>query len=91
MTSQYGACVLRAGSARLHACRYRRIRAPTRTHAHTHMYVILIAFLLQQRSTKAPQCYIIRTLPVLLVFRYTECGNRLRNSTTVNINVRHAT
>jgi hypothetical protein len=38
------------------------------THTHTHKYVICIAFPWQQQFTNAPQCYIIRTLPVFLQF-----------------------
>ena len=39
----------------------------TRVRAHTDKYVILIAFPLQQWFVHAPQCYVIRTLPVLLL------------------------
>ena len=39
------------------------------THAHTHNYVIFIAFSRDQWFANAPQCYVIRTLSVLLVFR----------------------
>ena len=56
MTSQYGAYALRAGLARLYA--RMRMHTPTRPdthmharmrkHAHTHQYVILIAFPRQQ-------------------------------------------
>jgi hypothetical protein len=40
MTSQYGAYALHAGLARLHA--RMRMHTPTRTHAHTDQYVILV-------------------------------------------------
>jgi hypothetical protein len=40
----------------------------TYAHAHTDQYVILTAFEQQQWLANAPQCYVIRTLPVLLYF-----------------------
>jgi hypothetical protein len=46
MTSQYGAYALRAGLAKLYV--RMRMHAPTRKHAHTDQYVILIAFPLQK-------------------------------------------
>jgi hypothetical protein len=38
----------------------------TRTHAHPEKHVIFIAFPWQQWFANTPECYIIRTLPVLL-------------------------
>ena len=58
ITSQYGACALLAGLARLyacmrmHACMHARTHAHTQKHAHTDQYVILIAFPQQQRFRK---------------------------------------
>ena len=44
-------------------------RARTGTHAHTDKYVILIAFPRQQWFANASQCYVIRTLHVLLLLQ----------------------
>jgi hypothetical protein len=41
---------------------------PKATNTHSG-FVILIAFPLQQWYTNAPQCYVMRTLRVLLIFR----------------------
>ena len=49
---QYGACALRAGYLRL------------QTHTHNISYLLLIHC--NNGCMKAPQCYVIRTLPVLL-------------------------
>jgi hypothetical protein len=71
ITSQYGAYALHAGLARLYALM--RMHTPmrpgtrihARTHAHTDQYIILIAFPRQQLLANAPQCDVVRTLPVL--------------------------
>jgi hypothetical protein len=46
-----------------------RVREPTSTHALTHtytqMYVLLIAFYDNSGYVNAPQCYVVRILPVL--------------------------
>ena len=41
-------------------------RTHARTHTHAQKYLILIDFTRQQWFANAPQCYVIRTLPVLL-------------------------
>ena len=69
MTSQYGAYALHAGLARLHAlcvCTSprARVRICTRSHAQTNKYYVLL-FRGNTRFAKAPECYIIRTVPVL--------------------------
>ena len=70
MTSQNGAYALHAGLATLHALI--RTHTPTRPginmHARTHGSVSNIAFPRQQRFANAPQCYVIRTLPILFSF-----------------------
>jgi hypothetical protein len=74
MTSQYGAYTLRAGLAGLYV-RMRmhtatrpstHMHARTRKHAHTDQYVML--FHSNNGYTKAPQYYVIRTLPILFIF-----------------------
>ena len=70
MTSQYAAYALRAGLARLCACMRMHtptrpgvhVYARTRKHAHTDQYVI---FHSNNGFVSAPQCYDIRTLPIL--------------------------
>jgi hypothetical protein len=69
MTSQHGAYALHAGKARLHA--HTRMHKPTRPGTHTHACMhehARIAFPRQQQFAKAPQCYIMRTLPILFFF-----------------------
>ena len=71
MTSQHGADALRAGLARLYA--RMRMHTPTRPgnhmHAqactHTNMQYLLL-FHSNNGLMNAPQCYVTRTLPVLL-------------------------
>jgi hypothetical protein len=75
MTSQHGAYALRAGSARLYE--RMRMRTPTLpgtqcTHVgqgctHTNMYNLLL-FHSNNCFVNAPQCNVIRTLPVLSFF-----------------------
>jgi hypothetical protein len=84
MTSQYGAYALRAGLARVHtrmrmhmptrpgANLHARTQARTRKHTHTDGLV------------KAPQCYGIRTLPVLFVF-FVEADSEFLQSVTLKI------
>jgi hypothetical protein len=76
MTLQHGAYALRAELARLHA-RMRmhtptrlgtHMHARTREHAYTQQYVIIIAFHSYDGFVNAPQCYDMRTLPVLFSF-----------------------
>ena len=55
------------------ACTRRRVRVPTCTHACRHatdQYVILIAVHSNNGFVNAPQCSVIRTLPVLFVFYF---------------------
>jgi hypothetical protein len=74
MTSQYGAYALRAGLARLYA--RMRLHTPTRLcthmharkHAHRDKYVILL-FHSDNAFVNAPDCYVIRTLPLLFLLR----------------------
>ena len=72
MTSQYGAYALRAGLARL--CAHMRMQTPkrlgihmhgTRKHAHTHQYVILIAF--RQQKWFPERASMLRYMYVCLV------------------------
>ena len=42
---------------------------PTHTHTHSHKHVILIDFHGNSCLVNAPQCYVMRTLPVLFSFR----------------------
>jgi hypothetical protein len=74
MTSQYGVYALYGGLARLYA----RIRTRTpmhpgthmhaRTHARASMYTHTLRFHDSNGFVNAPQCYVIRTLPMLLDF-----------------------
>ena len=74
MMSQYGAYVLHAGLAGIHALM--RMHTPTRpsthmrartsTHAHTDQQAVLIAFPRQKRFANAPQICVIRTLACLV-------------------------
>ena len=48
----------------VHTCTRPRVRVHALTHAHTDQWVILIAFPRQQLFANAPQCYVVRTLPV---------------------------
>ena len=48
------------------ACTRPRVRANASARTHTHEYVIVIAFPRQQWFANAPQCYLIRPLPVCL-------------------------
>ena len=74
MTSQYGAYAFHAERAMLHACTSprapaqarTRARTHTHTHTHTHKCVAFIAFPRQKWFATVPQCYVIRTLSVLL-------------------------
>jgi hypothetical protein len=72
LTSQYGACALHAGSARLHALI--RMHTPTRPgtnmHSRAHTSITNTAFPQQQWFANAPQCYVIRTLPVLFKHKH---------------------
>jgi hypothetical protein len=52
--------------AHTHAHAPGHTRTHTHTHTHTNKYVILIVLPLQQRFANVCQCYVIRTLPVLL-------------------------
>ena len=94
MTSQYGACALLTGLAMLYA-RMRmhmptrsdtHMHARTRSHAHTVPNVIFTAFIRQNGFVNAAQCYVIRTLPVLLYPRRSVyCAVRVED-----LNVTHA-
>ena len=73
VTTQYDAYALHVdnqGCTRTRMCTHTHTHAHTylgnHTHTHTDKYAILIAFLRQQWFAKAPQCYVVRTLPVLL-------------------------
>ena len=80
MTIQYGACALHAGLPRLHSRTHMhtsphpgththasiRAGACTQTHTHTHKVCNLLLFHGNNDFENAPQCYVIRTLPVLL-------------------------
>ena len=73
MTSQYGAYALRAGLARLHARTHMHtptlpgthMHALASTHTETNMRYLLL-FDDNSGHVNATQCYVIRTLPVLL-------------------------
>jgi hypothetical protein len=75
MTPQYGAYALHAGLARLYA--RTRMHTPTRPgahmhtrarkHARTYQYVTLLLFHSNNDFANTPQCYVIRTLPLLFV------------------------
>ena len=94
MTSQYGAYALRARLARLHE--RIRMHTPTRpgTHARTHTQTNkkCFFFLQQQWFAKAPQCYVIRALPVLfnlmaifLILKLSPCLSRKSNFCVVMV------
>ena len=82
MTSQYGAYVLRAGLAKLHA--RMRMHTPTRpgthvhactrkhahTHTHTHQYVILVYFPQQQRFRERVSALRYTYIACLVIFTF---------------------
>ena len=69
----YG-CALHAGLVRIHARKH--TLAPvhsTYTHTHTNMYYLLL-FHYNSGFVNAPQCYVIRMLPVLFILlKCSEC------------------
>ena len=67
MTSQYGVHALSAGRMHTPTRSGTHIHSHTRKHARTGQYVILI-FHNNNGLVNAPQCYVVRTLPVLLYF-----------------------
>jgi hypothetical protein len=91
MASQYGTCVLCAWSAK-DTCTYKCpslwLHTCTQVHTHTDRSVILTVFPQQQWFTNAPQCYVIRTVPVLcLCCRYTNSGSDHHSVTQCSLEV----